>query len=77
MHHHDGNEMPVMQLMYKQFLTPPQMSCPKQLREWARIGGALVDCSTFLLVQSKGAKMVVMNPFRILSPVKLNGSVLE
>ena len=66
-----------MQLTYKQFLTPLQMSRPKQSREWARVGGASVDCNTFLLVQSKGAKMVVTNLFRILSPVKLNESVLE
>ena len=45
--------------------------------EWAHIGGASVDCRTFLLVQSKGAKMVVTNLFHILSPVKLNESILE
>ena len=54
-------------------------SCPYLCtsRTTARIGGASVDCRTFLLVQSKGAKMAVMNLFRILSPVKLNESVLE
>ena len=46
-------------------------------REWARIGVVSVDCSIFLLVQSKGAKMAVMNLFCILSPVKLNESILE
>ena len=77
MHHHDGDETPAMQLTYKQFLTLPQMSCPKQLREWAHVGAVSVDCSTFLLVQSKGAEMAVTNLFRILSPVKLNESILE
>ena len=77
MRHHDGNKTPAMQLTYKQFLALPQMLHPKQLHEWACVGGVLVDCSTFLLVQSKGAKMVVMNLFRILSPVKLNESILE
>ena len=46
-------------------------------RELVRVGGALVDCSIFLLVQSKGANMAVMNLFHILSPVKLNESILE
>ena len=40
-------------------------------------GHASVDCSIFLLVQSKGEKMAVTNLFCILSPVKLNESVLE